>query len=190
MVEKTAHCFSHCLQGGSNAVPMDGCVLHVVSLQVLDKSSLSVSLHTFIVHVKNSGLDDSPSSIISIMVPYPATCYLHTEFSLKKKKKKSPGLMCLQGGNSKYFNISSSANKKQKVGTWFISSGRRKVFQVDPFFLARIKHGGPQPYLPEHLARFRATPLRCRRSCFFLSFLLTYPPPPPSRLHEGQHLGA
>ena len=75
-----------------------------------------------------------------------------------------------------------SANKKGKVGTWYISSGRGKVFQADPFALARIKHGGLQPDLPENPAFFPLSPANLSGS--FLTFLA------PRRLREGQHLGA
>lgn len=46
--------------------------------------------------------------------------------------------------------------------------GRRKVFQPDPFALARIKHGGPQPEFPEHPVRFPVTLVSLWRSFFHL----------------------
>ena len=142
----------------------------MVIRQVLEdfchKSSLLLNFYsTFILDLKIQKL------VIACFGSFPQLFPI-LQSVLCSQSKNRLGLQRLHSKKSKNtltFSVQSSpANKKQKVGTWFISLGRREVFQLDPFALARIKHGGPQPEFPEHPVRFPVTLVSLRRSSFYL----------------------
>lgn len=122
----------------------------------------------FILHLKIQKL------VITCLGSFPYNYFLFSSlFSSAHTVVKIVRDLCLSTAKNPLSTLtfsaqSSPANKKQKVGTWFISLGRRKVLRSNPFALARIKHGGPPPEFPEHPVLFPVTPLSLPRSSFHL----------------------